>query len=526
MRALNPFLICVGFTLASLSALSQSSSPTWSENVACIVYTRCTPCHHPGGSAPFSLVDYTDATGAAAGIFSAVTNNRMPPWPPDPAYRSFAHQRALTGQEKQTIIDWVSNNTPQGNPANAPVPPVYTSTEVIQQPDLSLQMPTYTIPPISSDMYRNFAIPTGTSISTFITGIEVVPGNNQIVHHVLVFADTSNTPLQLDAQDPAPGYNGFGGVGSNSARLIGSWVPGSSPEFYPSGMGIQLPANSTIILQMHYPVGSSFQQDSTKINLVLTNNPATRNVYIAPVLNHSSSLTNGPLYIPADSIKTFNAQAPVSFPVSVLAVFPHMHLIGRSIKSWAVSPTGNNIPIIDIPNWNFQWQGGYFFRQPLKLNTGTMLYSEATYDNTLNNPYNPSNPPAPVSLGEATTDEMMLIFFSFVVYQPGDENIVIDTAAMPPLYSGCNLSTGNLQDEIRLEATVYPNPSSGMVRFNPGSGGRNTIWITDATGRTVYRKDEIEGLYQEDLSALPAGMYTVIFEQQGRQSRAELVLTK
>jgi hypothetical protein len=495
---------------ATLHASAQSVVPTWSEQVACIVYTRCTPCHHPGGSAPFSLVDYADAVGASAGMLSAVSNNRMPPWPPDPNYRRFAHERALSASEKQTLVDWLTNNTPQGNPAVAPAPPVYTSTEVIQQPDLSLQMPVYTIPPISSDLYRCFAIPSGNTANSFITGIEVVPGNNSVVHHVLVYADTTGVPLQLDAQDPAPGYNGFGGVGSNSAQLIGSWVPGSQPDFYPNGMGIRLPANATIILQVHYPVGSSFQQDSTKINLLLTTNPLTRNVYIAPALNHSTSLTNGPLFIPADSVKTFYAQAPVSFPVTLLAIFPHMHLIGRSIRSWAITSTGTNIPLIDIPNWNFMWQGGYFFRQPIKIPANSVLHSEATYDNTPNNPYNPNNPPVNVSLGEATTDEMMLVYFSFLVYQPGDENIIIDTSTVVNTYNGCNFVTSTPAESGGRELPhVYPNPSGGQFQVAWYSGERYAIRITDALGREVYQQSEINGVLNAELHSLPEGQYWI-----------------
>ena len=79
--------------------------------------------------------------------------------------------------------------------------------------------------------------------------MEIIPGNYSVVHHVLIFSDTSSVPAQRDAQDPAPGYVGFGGTGSNSSQLIGVWAPGGTSYKLPVGMGITLPANTNIILR-------------------------------------------------------------------------------------------------------------------------------------------------------------------------------------------------------------------------------------------------------------------------------------
>ncbi|MFM9008483.1 MAG: hypothetical protein ACKORE_07880, partial [Bacteroidota bacterium] len=443
----------------SIRAIAQST-PDWANDVSCILYSKCTSCHYPGGAAPFSLMTYAEASGAAAGIYSAVAANRMPPWPPDPAYRSFIHERSLSVTEKQTILDWINNGSPQGNPAQAPPPPVYTSAEVIQNPDLVSKMPVYTIPPIAYDIYRCFVMPTGNTLQQFITGMEVVPGNKSVVHHVLVFEDTTNTPLQLDAQDPNPGYVSFGGTGSNASKLLGAWVPGSSPDFYPAGTGIPLSPGANIIIQIHYPVGSSFQQDSTKVNFQLTADPNTRSVAVVPALNQGN-LTNGPLFIPANTLRTFNAQQIIPAAVTLLGIAPHMHLIGRSVRSWAVTLVGDTIPLIDIPDWNFKWQGSYRFPQPVKIPAFSTLYSTATYDNTINNPYNPSIPPQNVSLGEATTDEMMLVFFAYLIYQPGDEFMAIDTITGAITYNGCNATTGAGELQNNEGLNVYPNPSSG-----------------------------------------------------------------
>ena len=502
------------------------SVPTWSENIACILYTRCTSCHNPAGIAPFSLVDYADASGAAAGIQDAVSGNRMPPWPPDAGYRSFAHERNLSSVEKQLILDWVSNGTPLGNLANAPAPPVYLNAEVIQNPDLTATIPTFTIPPISQDLYRCFVVPANTSIDQYMTAIEVVPGNRQVVHHVLVYQDTAATTIQLDTLDPLPGYTSFGGVGSNTAKLIGAWVPGAEPNFLPTGMGVPIPAGTNIILQIHYPVGSSFQQDSTKVKFLLTPNPSTRIVTVAPILNHSVSLTNGPLFIPADSVKTFYGQQATPINVTLLAIAPHMHLIGTSIKAYAVTLALDTIPLINIPSWDFHWQGAYHFRKPVAIPAFSSFRSEAVYDNTSNNLFNPNIPPQDVSVGESTTDEMMLIYFYFLQYQTGDENIIVDTSTAVNTYNGCSFATSLSEIAHAFSPGVYPNPAIDAVVIDLPAGKTMNMDVFDTSGKLLKSFDQLKDDFMLDISGWDSGVYQFLFEDKTSRVRRSLVVKR
>jgi len=191
---------------------SNAQTPTYNDNVACILFTNCTPCHHNGGIAPFPLMTYGDATTAAFGVQGAVNAGTMPPWPPDPDYNRLAHERVLTQEEIDIINAWVNGGTPEGT-GTPPSPPVYNGNEVITSPDLVIEMESFTNFENNEDLYQCFVIPTGLTEDMFVSGFEVVPGNAEMVHHVLVFADTSDVPAQLDAADPNPGYTGFGGPG-------------------------------------------------------------------------------------------------------------------------------------------------------------------------------------------------------------------------------------------------------------------------------------------------------------------------
>ncbi len=297
--------------------------------------------------------------------------------------------------------------------------------------------------------------------------------------------------------------------------MIGGWVPGQGVFQTPSGMGIKLPAGTNIVLQIHYPAGTGGQDDSTKINIQFSTSTSLREISIQPPLNHVSSITDGPLYIPANTVKTFHEEYTIPVNLTFLSVGPHMHLIGKTIKAYGVTPANDTIKFIDIHNWDFHWQGSYMFRNPVKIPAGTVLYGEATYDNTTANPSNPNNPPQDVSLGEATTDEMMLIYFSYLFYQNGDENIVIDDETSVAHYNDCNYNSLTGVEEVSAENqfNVYPNPASNVLNISCKElFQKNTfISITDALGREVESlqipSSATANNANINISHLPSGIY-------------------
>jgi len=509
--------ICVGTSLAQV--------PDWSTSVAAIIYNRCSNCHHSGGIAPFALMTYTDAVNNATSIGFDVNINKMPPWPPDPNYSHMAHERILSSTEKTKILAWVNGGTPAGNLSLAPPQPVFsTAGDLPGTADLTVRIPTYTSPAATSDMYRCFVLPTNQTADQYITAFEAIPGNRSIVHHVLVYADTTGQSTALDAADPGPGYTSFGGIGTNNAILLGGWVPGSSPLKYPTGFGTKLPKNAKLVIQIHYPTGTAGMQDSTQVRFFFSKSPV-RDVFIIPVLNHSTNITPA-LVIPANTVKSFVEQQYFPLDISILGIAPHMHLLGQNIRSFGVAPSGDTQNYINIPKWDFHWQGFYLFDKIKKFSAGTTAFALATYDNTTNNPDNPSSPPKLVTLGESTTDEMMLVYFVFSYYQPGDENIVID----PGNPAGVN-TTSPLYKSVELfQAYPVPAQQEMIAKFYLNKAATGSLVLLNMEGqlvKSVLNNSQLSQGYSTqpiDVSSLPSGTYMLELQTGNSRLRQECVV--
>lgn len=518
-RSIGIFLI-----VSPCGLLAQT--PTWNEDIACIVHSHCSPCHHDGGPGHFNLLSFADGHWWRNEMLAATQARYMPPWPPDPVYRTLAHERVLTQSEIDLIEAWVNGGAPEGDPQNTPSVPVFSNAPVINAPEITAIMDEYAIPSSTSDLYRCFVLPVDNPADTYITGLEVIPGNTSMVHHVLVYQDTSGQAQVLDDDDIEPGYTSFGGIGVASAVLLGVWVPGSQPLFTPAGMGIKLMAGADIVIQVHYPATSSVEVDSTRVNLRLAPPGFMRELHIDPVLDHLNTITDGPLLLPPNEVSIFHAQYTTAFPATITAIGPHSHLLGKRMKAWAVKPGGVEVPLIDIPHWDFRWQGMYNFRHPIFLPTGTTLHCETTYDNTSDNPDNPNDPPQWVWLGEATTNEMMLYYFAWTIGLASDEAIIVDDASHAAHFEDCtpNLALIVNDGAMPKRLAIWPNPASGSVNV-PVSGTGATIRLIDACGQENLLDRSTGKSIALDVSAVARGSYVVeMREVSGAVSRAKLML--
>jgi hypothetical protein len=364
---------------------------------------------------------------------------------------------------------------PEGNAAETPPPPVFPEGSILGDGDLELQIPAYTSQATAQqDDYVCISIPTGLTQSKKIRAIEIIPGNAAIVHHCLLYIDeTGNYQTNLNGSCTGP-------VG-NQYKLASGYVPGSMPMVFPNNaalrMGLTVPAGSNLVFAMHYPSGSGGQADSTRVILHFypDGTPGVREVIADPVLQNWS------FSLPANQITTVNATQSIPLDISVFSIFPHMHLIGKSIKAYGLHQ-GDTIKLINIPKWDFHWQGFYVFQNLQKLPSGTSLRGQGIYDNTSTNVHNPNNPPITIGPGLNTSDEMFIYYGHYMPYQAGDENH--DLGAMVAL----NLEAFVSDDNPQIK--VYPNPFSHSLTLDLSSinmSQQATIAIYDTQGKLIKR---------------------------------------
>lgn len=506
----NKNFLPAALALSLFVPFAKAQTPNWASDVAPILYENCVKCHRDGGIGHFSLIGYGNAYANRFAIMDATQTRQMPPWKPDPEYRRFAHERRLSDDQIQAIQDWVLADAPPGDLGQAPPDPVFVPGSDVGSPDHVLTTPLYTVT-ATEDEYRCFVIPNGLNQVAYLRGLEAIPGNHEVVHHILIYEDTTGQAQLLDAQTPEPGYVNFGGTGVNGSRLVGAWVPGTRTTLVPPFMGVKLTPGADLIVQMHYPKGVTGMSDMTTLNLFFTpDNQNIREIQLAPLLNHTPfSLENWPLNIPANAVKTYHAKFKTPADGSVVSVAPHMHLIGRNMVCFAVTPQNDTIPLIRINDWDFHWQGGYYFRQVQKIPAQSTLHAYATYDNTTDNPFQPNDPPQLVTQGEATTDEMMLVYFSYMSYQPGDEDIVLDSTLL-------STAVPKVPDIIPA-VRVFPNPAGNhaIVECQLAQATDLRLSLVDLNGRILKTYGEksnlLPGIYTEklDLAGLAPGVYFV-----------------
>lgn len=401
--------------LAEAAQEAPASAPTvtYAKQISRLMQEKCQGCHREGDIAPFSLTNYETTMEWAEDIQRVVSSRQMPPWKPVAGHGDFKDNFGLTDEQRTMLLDWFKNGAPMGDPAELPDPlPARTSDWQLGEPDKVVQMPVLYNVPRRKDTYRCFVLPSGLTEDAYLKAIDIIPGNRQVVHHVILYLDTTTASERLDAQDEEPGYECFGGPGRgvplSLGSFIGGWVPGVRPSRLPEGIGTLIPKNSRLILQMHYFPAGRTAEDQTKVGLYFAKSTEKmeRRLAFLPIVDQRFQIPPGE--------KEYSTVA--TFPVlpfldmKAYVVVPHMHLLGRKITLERVSPDRTRQSLILIDDWDFNWQGFFYYQEPVPIRSGQQIRLTCTFDNSADNPRNPSNPLKTVTWGEGTEDEMCIAF--------------------------------------------------------------------------------------------------------------------
>jgi hypothetical protein len=388
-------------------------SPTFSDEVVRILQARCQTCHRPGEHAPFPLLTYRDAHDRKDDIRDAVTGRAMPPWKPVPGFGDFLAPRRLPDAEVATLVRWIEAGAPEGDRAKLPPPLRFPAGWRLGPPDHVLEMPeAFTVPARASDIYRCFLIPTSFPEDRWVTKVEFAPGDRKLVHHILSFIDTTSAAEELDRADPGPGYPCFGSPRFLPAGGLSGWAPGLEPRVMDAGVGMLLPKGATVVLQMHYNNDATESRvDRTRMALHFATGPIEQRQRGIAVVNRAFTIPPGERRYEVRGSFT----VPAGRDMHANTIAPHMHLLGREMKVTATYPDGSVRPLIHIDDWDFNWQGNYTFARPIPLPAGTQIDMVAVFDNSAENPRQPTRPPRPVSWGDGTIDEMAIVFIGITV---------------------------------------------------------------------------------------------------------------
>ena len=390
---------------------------TYHSDVKPIIEKNCKGCHRPGNIGPMPLTNYEEVSAYGEMIRYVVTSRLMPPWYADTSYRHFKNERILTREEVQTINDWVDGGLKEGAmPYGLVISESVGVTVLPRDPDLVISMAQpFEQFGIYMDQYQAFVIPTGLKEDKWIEGIEFVPGNQKIVRHATVSVSGEGDFDSLDRWDPRYGYFSFGGIGGKASQPYWyTWSPNQEWTFFEEGQAKYLPKNSDLIFHLHYgPTGKPLT-DQSEIRLWFTDEKVRQRV-VTETLIGPENLTADSFYIPPSEKKIFHAQHVLKEPIRLLSLTPQANLLCRSWEIFAKLPNEREpARLLKINDWNFNWKETYHLEEPLFLPSGTVIHAMALYDNTLDNPCNPSDKPIPVGLGAHLFSELFYVHFEYI----------------------------------------------------------------------------------------------------------------
>lgn len=413
---MKSFILAV-LGLGPAQVVQVGDPPTFSRDIAPIVFENCISCHRSGGSAPFSLETYEDVSRRALQITDVTEARKMPPWLPKDGYGDFAGSRRLTVEEIRQIREW-SHETRPGDASEMPSPPAFAEGWQLGKPDLIVSMPrTYTLPPAGHDVYRNFVLPIPIDSPRYVRALEFRPGGPNIVHHARILVDRTGGSRELDARDGEPGYDGMiVDKAEFPDGLFLGWAPGKVPLDSDEALVWRLLPGTDLVVQSHMMTSDKPRTVNISVGLFFTDEAPKRRAAVLQLGSKTIDIAAG--------VRAHAVEDSYVLPadVDVIGIYPHAHYICREMQVTARLPDGPDGPAVKwllwIPEWDFYWQDEYRFETPVSLPRGTKITMRFIYDNSSRNPRNPFDPPQRIRFGPLSTDEMGDVLLMVVPREP------------------------------------------------------------------------------------------------------------
>ena len=377
------------------------SVPKFHGEVDAILIKHCVKCHRPESSAPFSLASVDDASANAQMIAEVVRDQTMPPWYASANHGKFQNDPSLSREDKNTLIRWVETGCTAGDVASATRIPEPPDTDWrIGKPDLIITMlEEHSIPATGFVDYRNSVLPYLFLNETWVEAFEIKPDNRSVVHHCNMAYITKQ--------------------GASKDTFITGYVPGGQPldlNRFDNSVAYRIPAGAGLGLQIHFTTTGKKEKCRIQVGLRFPRGVVNKQFH------HFLLDPRGWKITPHDPAYEIRSSHTMKHDATLLGLFTHMHVRGRDMTFNAISPDAKQETLLQIPNYNFEWQLGYEIEPGAKhLSKGTVVEAVAHFDNSSFNPYNP-DPNKSVEYGPQTVDEM---FNGFVFYVADDEQLEV-----------------------------------------------------------------------------------------------------
>jgi len=447
------FLAILLLAVTAVAAQEPASHPvtetvTFNKDVLPILQRECQACHRPGEAGPMSFLTYESTRPWAKAIKQAVLNRKMPPWFADPLYGDFRNRPQLLPEDVRVLSDWADSGAAEGDTKDKPAPVVWQEGWRIN-PDVILSMPEpHKVPAKGSGEIESFFVTNPFPQDTWVSAIEVRPGNPSVVHHVMLqvpdapaapsfswgataacaprltsqrdFSEQSPVPLK-GLSVPTPNQPQPPKPPKNFAILETVYAPGSpAMDFGAYDSAKLIPGGGLLRIEVHYTPNGTATSDLTRIGFKLAKEPPRfRYITLAP-----KSLANARKPIPAGE-SDWQTRGELEFgqDAQLVWLMPHMHLRGKDMTFRLISPNGASETVLSA-KFNFNWQLGYEMEEPLRVRRGTRMVVVAHHDNSANNPFNP-DPTKEVSWGNLTSEEMVLPWFGVLVSRDADPEKIL-----------------------------------------------------------------------------------------------------
>ena len=385
------------------AAATSPVAVTYHRDVARILQQHCVSCHQPGGVAPFALDSLAAVRDRTRVVRRVLEERTMPPWfaaPPPPGTPApWAHDRSLPERDRADLLAWLgSADRPEGDPKDAPLTRRAPTGWTIGKPDLVVPLSrAYAIPAGGVMPYQFDIVTTTLTEDRWVSAYEILPSARDVVHHVLVNVHAPGGPVR-DHEEGATGYWAV-------------YVPGNGAHIYPEGFARRLPAGSRVSFQIHYTPSGRPVQERLQLGLVFAKVPPRYEVRTLPIPDRDLRIPPGA----AHHVETASRRLPYDLPL--LSLMAHLHVRGKAFRFELLPPDGAPEVLLDLPQYDFNWQLRYDLRQPRLLPRGSTVRVTAVFDNSAGNPANP-DPTRTVRWGPQTSDEMLIGYLEYFVPIP------------------------------------------------------------------------------------------------------------